>query len=124
MSTKGNAPTPGATGSEARGASAGDRPANHSIGSFVDAIRMTGMGSPDIIADGDIHRFRDERDRPGTRNGWYVLHTDGIPAGAFGSWKTGEHHTWCIRETLTPAERESMRIFGWKPLGLGITRRS
>ncbi|MFM8442029.1 MAG: DUF3987 domain-containing protein [Methylococcus sp.] len=38
--------------------------------------------------------------------GWYVYHDDGIPAGAFGDWRTGEQHTWRadIGRTLSPAE--------------------
>ena len=45
-----------------------------------------------LIADGKIKRFHVEGDRPGSQNGWYIFHGDGIPAGAFGSWKNGEWH--------------------------------
>src|SRR5690606_10207973 len=58
------------------------------------------------LADGNIHRFRIEHDRAGTRNGWYVLHLDGIASGAFGSWKTGESHTWCSRKPTDPLEAD------------------
>lgn len=58
------------------------------------------------IADGNIHRFRIESDRANTRNGWYVLHLDGIASGAFGSWKTGESHTWCSRKPADPLEAD------------------
>jgi putative DNA primase/helicase len=52
---------------------------------------------------GRIARFRVRGDKPGSRNGWAVHHTDW---GTFGSWKTGEFHTWFDRDehTLTPAE--------------------
>lgn len=55
------------------------------------------------------HRFHVEGDASGTRNGWYVLFGDGVPAGEFGSWKTGAVYTWCSRDVkeLTPAEREA-----------------
>lgn len=55
--------------------------------------------------------FHVEGDRPGTRNGWYVLHLEGVPAGVFGSWKTGETRTWCAksRESLSPVERVNLR---------------
>jgi putative DNA primase/helicase len=61
----------------------------------------------EIIPDGTLHRFHVEGDRRGSRNGWYVLYLDGVPAGSFGSWKTGETRTWCAREThrFTEAER-------------------
>ncbi|SFK74949.1 putative DNA primase/helicase [Nitrosomonas aestuarii] len=62
-----------------------------------------------IVADGKLHRYRVSGDRAGKENGWYVLHLDGIPAGAFGSWKTGEQHNWCSKSAneLTPEEREA-----------------
>ena len=50
-----------------------------------------GLGSPNIIDDGLIHRFHVEGDKSGTLNGWYVSYQDG---GAFGSWKTGYQSTW------------------------------
>lgn len=61
----------------------------------------------DITDDGRLIRFHVEGDGKGTRNGWAVLHGDGIPAGEFGSWKTGESHSWCSKRDseLTPEER-------------------
>jgi putative DNA primase/helicase len=41
-----------------------------------------------------IRRFHVEGDRRGTRNGFYRLHTDGPPAGLYGSWKFGLKKTW------------------------------
>lgn len=64
---------------------------------FFSALRDAGLPPADpgdIVADGDLHRFRVEGDRPGSRNGWAVLHLDGVPAGAFGSWKEGTTGTW------------------------------
>ena len=51
-------------------------------------------------------------DRPGSRNGWYVLNLDReLPSGAFGSWKLGTKATWCLKAPteLTPAERITLR---------------
>lgn len=47
-----------------------------------------------IFADGLIHRYDVMGDKPGRKNGWYVLHPDNPPAGAFGSWRTAQTHTW------------------------------
>ena len=60
-----------------------------------------------VKADGGIHRFHVADDRSGSRNGWYLLHADEPMAGAFGSWRTDEKHTWCERaaHTLSEAER-------------------
>jgi putative DNA primase/helicase len=64
-----------------------------------------------ITDDGRLIRFHVEGDSKGTRNGWAVLHGDGIPAGEFGSWKTGESHTWCAKRDseLTPTERAEQK---------------
>lgn len=64
----------------------------------------------DLPANGKLTRFRLAGDKSGSRNGWAVLH-DGLQAfGAFGSWKTGESHTWSAQTSkpLTPAERAEL----------------
>lgn len=77
---------------------------------FSSALRTAGIGAPDCIeADGRLHRFRGDGDKPGARNCWYILHLDGTrPAGAFGSWRLGIRETWCGGDgrTLTTAEHE------------------
>jgi len=62
---------------------------------FLSAMQRAGF-EPDciIVADGNLHRFRDWLDRPGSRNGWYVLYPDFPTAGAFGCWKRGIKETW------------------------------
>ena len=47
----------------------------------------------------------------GSTNGWYVLHSHPILAGAFGSWKTGESHNWheARAKPPTPEERAALR---------------
>lgn len=65
---------------------------------FLGAMRAAGLATTDHIeADGNIHRCNVEGDRRGKRNGWYVLHLDGLAAGSFGSWRTGESHQWCAK---------------------------
>lgn len=59
---------------------------------------------------GKITRFTVEGDRRSSLTGWYVLHTDGVPAGEFGCWKRGIQSTWCSREfsEITQAERDAI----------------
>jgi putative DNA primase/helicase len=60
------------------------------------AMEAAGLRTNDpIAADGTLHRFHVDGDKPGSQNGWYALYADNMPAAAFGSWKTGEQHTWC-----------------------------
>ena len=77
---------------------------------FRDALQAT-FGPLDWlpVADGTIHRFRVPDDKPGTLNGWYVLHLDGIASGAFGSWKAGSSKTWSSREPTSAHEAEQVR---------------
>lgn len=78
---------------------------------FQAAIANSGLGNPDIIPDGSIHRFHCEGDKPGRRNGWYICYQDTSgTGGAFGSWRTGERHTWFSRgERVSRAERDHLR---------------
>jgi putative DNA primase/helicase len=82
------------------------------IGYFRTAMLDAGLACRgEIIPDGTLHRFYVEGDRRGTRNGWYILHTDGLPAGAFGSWKLGLSQAWCAKDkvALSHAERLEYR---------------
>ena len=80
------------------------------IEEFISAMRSAGLEtSSDILADGKLNRFHIEGDRPGSKNGWYVLFGDDAPAGVFGSWKqnSGEPVKWFGNQqnTLTPEQR-------------------
>ena len=81
------------------------------VDQFRDEIRAAGLNPPDVIkADGRLHRFP-SNGKPADDAGWYVLHDDGIPAGAFGDWRTGVTETWRadIGQNLTPAEEAAHR---------------
>lgn len=65
--------------------------------SIQDAMALAGLAPSkpiDIPADGKLHRYRVTGDKAGTRNGWFVSNDGLQPFGAFGSWRTGETHTW------------------------------
>lgn len=74
------------------------------------AIQDAGLHAPNgITFNGEIHRFSAD----GTRadlSGWYVAFSDGIPAGAFGTWKEEKKHQWRadIGRELTAVE--SMKV--------------
>jgi len=80
---------------------------------FMAAIEAAGLApmKPIELPEGELVRFRVRGDKGGSRNGWAVLHRQPIPAGAFGSWKTGEQHTWkaSSNETMTPAQRAELQ---------------
>jgi putative DNA primase/helicase len=64
------------------------------IEQFRTAIHSAGLNPPEIIEpDGKLHRFASNAKRNDDA-GWYVFHEDGIPAGAFGDWRSGVSETW------------------------------
>ncbi|MBK7252197.1 MAG: DUF3987 domain-containing protein [Gammaproteobacteria bacterium] len=78
---------------------------------FRAAIAAAGLTAPStIIADGALHRFPSNGKR-GDNAGWYVLHDDGIAAGAFGCWRSDTSETWCADpgRTLTAEEKAEQR---------------
>lgn len=79
---------------------------NHTIDEFRQAITAAGLEAPDVIHDdGAIHRFSPSG-RGSDKPAWYMLHSDGIPAGAFGDWRSGLQSTWCAKSdsAMTAAE--------------------
>ena len=84
---------------------------NNLIEQFRLAIAAAGLTPPtEIIDDGAIRRFSTSG-KPTHKNGWYMLHTDGIAAGAFGDWREGFTQNWCSKAntTMTEAERIAHR---------------
>lgn len=85
------------------------------IDQFKQAMAEAGLAyddQHDLIDDGQIHRYHVDGDKPGKRNGWYVLYTDGVPAGSFGTWRQPDvSHTWCAKSEreLTSEEKAANR---------------
>lgn len=82
--------------------------------SIYDAIRAAGLAPAtelELRGDGKLVRYRVVGDKSGSRNGWAVLYCDPVMAGSFGSWKTGEAHTWRAQSSKpqTPAERAALQ---------------
>jgi len=91
------------------------RPAGNSgadcTAQFSAAIVAAGLEPPEFItADGALHRFASNGKR-GDVAGWYVMHADGIAAGAFGDHRSGVNETWCadVGRKLTAAEQQEQR---------------
>jgi putative DNA primase/helicase len=82
---------------------------NNVIEQFRAAMTSAGMVTRDpIIADGTLHRVYVEGDKSGTKNGAYVLHLDGNPAGYFEYFSISLKQTWTLsgkREPLSLSMR-------------------
>jgi putative DNA primase/helicase len=92
------------------------------ISRFLSTMRQAGF-EPDckIVADGELHRFRDWLDKPGTLSGWYILFPDSPASGAFGCSRRGISERWSELETnvvilvshrFTSIENASLRKAG------------
>lgn len=77
------------------------------------AMADAGIKPPaSIEIDGKLHRYQTGskgqagHDKPG----WYVFFGDGVPAGMYGDWRTGQSATWRadIGRELTPEETSSV----------------
>jgi putative DNA primase/helicase len=78
---------------------------------FRQAICNAGLNPPDsIIDDGAIHRFKTDG-KGHKKNGWYIIHADGIAAGVFGDWSQSLTQNWCSKTdiAMTDAERLAHR---------------
>ena len=69
---------------------------------FADALAEAGLEAFEqsfrIRADGRIHRYRLADDKPGKRNGWFVLYDGGAPHGFGGDWKSVHRLDWIAME--------------------------
>lgn len=81
---------------------------------FFDAMRAAGLEPVKLpeLTDGRLARFRVVGDKAGSRNGWAVRHRSPILCGTFGSWRTGESHSWRAEmgRALAPQERAELRL--------------
>lgn len=85
------------------------------VRNFQDAIVASGLGRPEIAIDSKLHRFDTPTDKAGDKSGWYVLFVDctpsgTIPAGAFGSWREGETHTWVGKSAWDMTAHEQEKV--------------
>jgi RecA-family ATPase/phage/plasmid primase-like uncharacterized protein len=79
---------------------------------FRNAMREAGIEPPEVIEQtGDRPKRFATNGKRKDDAGWYVYHEDGIPAGAFGDFRTGADFTWRmdIGRALTPTEEAVCR---------------
>jgi len=83
------------------------------IDDFADAIFNAGLGCPNVITDGRIHRFNIEGQRHKKFNGWYVLSQNGDGYhGSFGDWSTDFKQNFSSKRSkpLSQRERDTLRL--------------
>jgi putative DNA primase/helicase len=79
---------------------------------FLDAAHSAGIPIVGgVIADGTLHRCHLDGHKAGTKNGAYILHPDGHPAGWALDYTTGHFFTWRAdgrSSRLSPADRAAI----------------
>lgn len=79
---------------------------------FLDAAHAAGINlTGAIIADGVLHRCRIEGKKAGSKDGAYILHLDGHPAGWALDYTTDVSMNWSAsgkRARLSPADRAAI----------------
>lgn len=80
---------------------------NDIISAFTDALAEYGIVPREPIVFDTFTRFRVADDKIGSKSGFYILHSNGLPAGHFGCYKRSIAENWCIKNAneLTDAER-------------------
>lgn len=75
---------------------------------FRAKLREAGLVPPDSLhTDGKLVRIGVDGKNPGKRDGFYVYHSDGIPAGAYGDWSDRDGwNTWCFFNTSELSREE------------------
>ena len=74
---------------------------------FRNLLNQVGLTTNDAIkADKQLHRFHVKGDKPGSMNGWYVLHPAPDFLGLYGSWKTGQEGKWRPNDLIKTSNRE------------------
>jgi phage/plasmid primase-like uncharacterized protein len=80
---------------------------NDIIHAFTNALADFGIAPRESIVFDTFIRFHVEGDSKGSKNAFYILHSNGLPAGHFGCNKRGIAENWCIKNAneLTDIER-------------------
>ena len=79
---------------------------NDTLEQFRLALAAAGLYPPrPLRTDGKFQRFS-TNGKPRDQSGWYVLHIDGIAAGAFGDWRQGFTQQWCSKDASSMSEVE------------------
>ncbi len=80
---------------------------NDIVHAFTNALADFGIAPRESIVFDTFTRFHIEGDSKGSKNGFYILHSNELPAGHFGCNKRGIAENWCIKNAneLTDIER-------------------
>lgn len=77
---------------------------------FMAQLGISPASGKHLAIDGKLHRYRVDRDKTGSENGFYCIYPDMWPAGVVGSWKSGISEKWKYdARGLDKAEQATLR---------------
>ena len=84
---------------------------NDIVHAFTNALADFSIAPRESIAFDTFTRFHVDGDSKGSKNGFYILHSNGLPAGHFGCNKRGINQNWCIKNDsdFTDSERSEFK---------------
>ena len=77
--------------------------AHDCMAEFRQAMIRDGFDPPEIHPGGKLQRFGPKKEC------WLVYYDDGVPAGAYGSWKGDQTFKWCAKEELSMTAEEALQ---------------
>jgi len=84
----------------------------HKLMTLQEAMSENGLGSPEVIIDGNLHRFKANNDKQ--KNSWYIgIDYGDFQAGSFGCWKRGINKIFCSKR-LNKKTKRSIKTTGIK----------
>ncbi|MBQ6737022.1 MAG: hypothetical protein IJP41_01025, partial [Synergistaceae bacterium] len=57
------------------------------VSDFARSVGIEPLDEVRFVFDGSVHRFPVKGDKASEKSGWYVLFSDGWPAGTVGCWR-------------------------------------
>lgn len=74
------------------------------VETFKSILAQQGFHIDEIIADGQLHRISVNGKKD--KSGWYVFHVDGVPAGAYGDWRSDWSENWSSKSKSEMTDEE------------------
>ena len=77
------------------------------VSDFARSVGIEPLDEVRFVFDGSVHRFPVKGDKASEKSGWYVLFSDGWPAGTVGCWRGNISEDWKLDSENLSTEEEN-----------------
>ena len=77
------------------------------VSDFARSVGVEPLDEVRFVFDGSVHRFPVKGDKASEKSGWYVLFSDGWPAGTVGCWRGNISEDWKLDAENLSTEEEN-----------------